>query len=388
MPQLTESSNLPPSPFTQFRDTTLRQTVHVSTGAKQVRIRLSNAFGTIDLPITSATVALPLNGAAGASAIDTSTLQNLTFSGNSSIIIPNGALAVSDPISFPVQPQSMVAVTLYLSQGQASSAITSHPGSRTTAWFCSGNHVTAADLKGLPGQASVEHWYFLSALEAWSPPTTRAFMIIGDSITDGRGSTTNGNDRWTDQLLARTQANSATSDLAIINQGAGGNRILADGLGPNVLGRVERDVLAHSGVAYAMIFEGVNDIGTATAATVSAAGDRVIQAYRQISARVHAMGIPFFGATITPFMGNVYYTPQNEATRQRLNDFIRNSGGVFDAVIDFDAAIRDPGNTQKMNSAYDSGDGLHPNPAGYRTLANAFDLTIFERFASGVNGFQ
>ncbi|KAG7087802.1 hypothetical protein E1B28_013743 [Marasmius oreades] len=395
MPQLTETSNLPPSPFIQFRNTTVRQTIRVSTGAKQIRIRLSNAFGTINLPITSATIAFPLNGTAGASAIQTSSLQTLTFSGNTSVVIPNGALAVTDPIAFAVQPETMVTVTVYLEQGQQSSDITSHPGSRTTSWLVNGNHVGAADLRDLSGLTSVEHWYFLSAVEAWSPKAVKALVIIGDSITDGRGSTTNGNDRWPDQLLTRTQSNPTTKNIiTIINQAAGGNRILADGLGPNVFGRIERDVLSHSGVAYAMIFEGVNDIGTASPTTINTVPDLLIQAFRQISVRVHALGIPFFGATITPFFGNTYYTPQNEAARKRVNEWIRShsgSGGVFDALIDFDAAVRDNsvgGNVERINPTFDSGDGLHLNPAGYKAMAETFDLTLFDKFASGVIGFQ
>ncbi|KAI0798183.1 SGNH hydrolase [Abortiporus biennis] len=391
MPQLTESTNLPPVPFTQptvvFQNATIRQTLHLSTGANQIRLRISNAFGTTDLPITAATIALPLNGTAGASAIIPSTLQTITFSGNSSIDIPNGALVVSDPIAMQVKPQSMITVTLYLAQGQVSNDITSHPGSRTTSWFSAGNHLSAADVSTISGTMSAEHWFFLSAVEAWSPPSTRSFVVVGDSITDGRGSTTNENDRWPDQLLTRMQANPRTSDIAVVNQAAGGNRILLDGLGPNALGRIERDVLSQSGVAYVMIFEGVNDIGTSTASNVSIVGDQVIQAYKQIITRVHTMGLPMFAATITPFFGNAYFTDPNEATRQRINNWIRSSG-FFDAVVDFDAAIRDPTNPQRINPTFDSGDGLHPNPAGYKTMANVFDLALFEKFSSGVSSFQ
>ncbi|KAI0798259.1 SGNH hydrolase [Abortiporus biennis] len=391
MPQLTETSNLPPAPFTQsnvvFQNATIRQTLHLSTGAKQIRIRISNAFGTTDLPITAATIALPLNGSAGASAIIPSTLQMITFSGNSSIDIPNGALVVSDPIAMQVNPQSMITVTLYLAQGQTTNDITSHPGSRTTSWFSPGNHVTDSDVKSVVGTLSAEHWYFVSAVEAWSPSSTRAFVVVGDSITDGRGSTTNENDRWPDQLLTLMQANPSTSDIAVVNQAAGGNNILHDGLGPNAFGRIERDVLAQSGVGYVMIFEGVNDIGGAASSTINSVGDRIIQAYKQIITRVHAMGLPIFAATITPFFSNSYFTNQTEATRQKINDWIRNSG-FFDAVVDFDVAIRDPTNPQRLNPLFDSGDGLHPNPAGYKTLANAFNLTLFDTFSSGVIGFQ
>ncbi|KAG8968596.1 hypothetical protein FRB90_010806, partial [Tulasnella sp. 427] len=309
MPQLTETSNLPPAPFTQpsavFQNSTIRQTLHMSIGAKQIRIRLSNAFGTTDLPITAATVALTYNNTAGSPAIIPETLQTLTFSGNSSITVPNGALAVSDPLNFAIKPQQMITVSLYLASGQTTNNITSHPGSRTTSYFSFGNYVQAANMTDA-STASAAHWYLLSAVEAWSPLTSRAFAIVGDSITDGRGSTTNMNNRWPDLVLAKMQQNVLTSNIAVLNQAAGGNRILADGLGPNAIGRIDRDVLAHSGVRYAMIFEGVNDIGTTdtTPAAQQAIGDRLIQAFKQIASRVHALGIPIFAATITPFSGN------------------------------------------------------------------------------------
>lgn len=200
--------------------------------------------------------------------------------------------------------------------------------------------------------------------------------------------------RWPDLLLARMSKNAPTANIAIANQAAGGNRILADGLGPNALGRIERDVLSHPGVKFAMIFEGVNDIGTAPtdAASQQAVGDAVIAAFRQISARIHADKLPFFAATITPFGApnntiQPYSDPEREKTRQRVNAFIRNSGGVFDSVIDFDQFLHDPANPSQLNPEFNSGDFLHPNVAGYTTVANAFPLGIFEQFANGVGGF-
>ena len=196
MPQLTEPANLPPPPFNEtnivFKNSTIRQTIHTSIGGDQIRLRISNVFGGSDLPITAVTIALPANGAAGSSAIQTNTLQTVTFSGNSSVVIPNGALVVSDPLTFTVKPQSMLSVTLFTAQGQTTNSITSHPGSRTTTWFSFGNSVTAANLTGA---ANVAHWYFLSALEVWAPVDVGALAIVGDSITDGRGSTDNANNR-------------------------------------------------------------------------------------------------------------------------------------------------------------------------------------------------
>lgn len=399
MPQLTETSNLPPAPYTQtsgvFINATIRQTLHMSVGASQIRLRISNAFGGSDLPITSVAVALPVNNTAGTGAIIPSTQQTLTFSGSPSFTVPNGALVVSDPINFTIKPQSILTVTIYLATGQSGNSITSHPGSRTTSWFAAGNQIAATNFTDASVQ-SAAHWYFVSAVEAWAPKTTVGFAIVGDSITDGRGSTTDQNNRWPDQLLARMQTRPTTSRISVLNQAAGGNRILADGLGPNVLSRIDRDVLSHSGVKYAMLFEGVNDIGVAAATTEAqtAIGDRLLLAYRQIAARVHAAGLPIFAATITPFSAPAnasgiqpYSDPTREVTRQRVNAFIRTSG-VFDAVVDFDAVLRDPKIPSQLSPQYDSGDYLHPNPAGYQALAKAFPLELFDKFAGGVAGFE
>lgn len=198
MPQLTEAANLPNPPFNQtglvFPNSTIRQTLHMSIGAEQIRLRISNVFGGSNLPITAVSIALPVNGSAGVSAIQKGTSKSVTFSGFTSIVIPNGALVVSDPIDFPVKPQSMITVTLYTAEGQTTNSITSHPGSRTTTWFQFGNAVNALNLTDSSLQ-SVAHWYFLSAVEALVPTTTSALAIVGDSITDGRASDTDGNDR-------------------------------------------------------------------------------------------------------------------------------------------------------------------------------------------------
>ncbi|KAJ3888601.1 extracellular GDSL-like lipase/acylhydrolase [Lentinula edodes] len=396
MPQLTESTNLPNPPFNGsaavFVNSTLRQTLHMSVGGTQIRVRFSNVFGVNNLDITAATIALPLDGAPGASAIDTNTLKSLTFSGNTSFSIPNGALVVSDPVDFPIQSLSTLAVTIYLQDGQNGFSVTSHPGSRTTTWMSFGNLVTASNITSVSA-TSVEHWYFISAVEVWSnSPSSSAFAIVGDSITDGRGSDDNKNNRWPDLVLARMQQNEGTSAISVNNQAAGGNRVLADGLGPNALGRIDRDVLAQSGVKYAMIFEGVNDIGVADPSEESQTliGDQLISAYKQIVTRIHTFGIPVFAATITPFGSppnttiQPYSNPVREATRQRVNAYIRTPGS-FDHFIDFDKVVADPNNPSQLNPAFNSGDFLHPNVSGYEAMANSFPLDIFEEFADGVS---
>jgi lysophospholipase L1-like esterase len=384
MPQLTEPGNLPPAPFTQtnlvFADSTVRQTIRTSIGGQHARLRISNAFGGVALPITAAFVALPAGGRAGVSAIEPGTSRRLTFDGRASVSIPVGAQIVSDPLDFAVAPRANLTVTLYLVEGQASTNITSHPGSRTTSYLVNGDHAEDTDL---PGAASVAHWYFISGLEVWTRLAAAAAVMVGDSLTDGRGSTTNGNDRWPDQLLDRLHARRATADVAILNQAAGGNRVLNDGLGPNALGRIDRDVLAQSGVAWLLVFEGVNDIGTApaTAAAQKQVADDLIGAYDQIVRRAHTNGIRVYGATITPFGGNVpgYDDPDGirEATRQSVNEWIRTSDR-FDAVVDFDRVGRDPASPRQLLPAYDTGDHLHLNPTGYKALADSVPARLFE----------
>ncbi len=378
MPQLTEPHNMPPPPFTQdglvMADTTLRQTVRVTVGGPNLLLRFSNAFGGSALPNTAASVARPAGGRAGVAAIEPGTARPVTFNRRAATTVPVGAQVVSDPLAFPVAPRTNLTVTIYLRSGQASNDITSHPGSRTTSHLVAGNHVTATDL---PSATPADHWYFLSGVEVLGPRGTAGVVVLGDSLTDGRGSTTNGNDRWPDRFADRVR------HLAVLNQAAGGNRVLADGLGPNVLARLDRDVLAQSGAEWLVVFEGVNDIGTAaaTAAAQRQVAADLIAAYEQIVVRAHAQGIEVFGATLTPFGGFTSYDDpagHREAARQAVNHWIRTSR-VFDAVIDFDRIARDPAAPRQLLPAYDTGDHLHLNPAGYRALADAVPDRLFTR---------
>jgi lysophospholipase L1-like esterase len=382
MPQLTEPENMPPPPFTAddavLADTTLRQTVHVTTGGDQIRLRFSNAFGDVPLTLDAVSVALPLDGAAGTDAVEPGSVQQVTFSGRAGTTIPMGAQVVSDPLDLDLAPSSNLTVTVYLDEGLPSQNLTSHPGSRTTSYLLAGNHT---DAQSLPGATPVDHWYLLSGVEAWSSGRTSAVAVLGDSLTDGRGSTTNGNDRWPDQLLERLQSRPATSDVAVLNQAAGGNRVLNDGLGPNALARLDRDVFAHSGVEWLIVFEGINDIGTAEAtpeAQERVAAD-LIAAYEQIIIRAHAQGIPVYGATLLPFGGNDLYddpSGNREAARQTVNEWIRTSG-AFDAVIDFDRVVRDPEQPDRLLPHLHDGDWLHLNPEGYGELAAAVPDRLF-----------
>lgn len=371
-PQLTEPGNLPPPPG--FADTTVRQVVRVSIGGDRLRVRFSNAFGRTPLTLHAARIARP----APAGAIQPGSDRALTFQGRTSVAIPEGALVVSDPVDFPVLPLSDLAVSVHVRDARAD--VTGHPGSRMTSYLQAGDAVSSLEL---PAAVRVDHWYFVSGVEVLTDRSGGAVAILGDSITDGRGSTTNGNDRWPDNLARRLQAASPTRPVAVLNLGIGGNRLLRDGLGPNALARLDRDVLSQPCVRWLIVFEGINDIGTRSGAAAkgeaAATADDIIAAYEQIVARARARGIRVYGATIMPFEGfgyADYYTPENEAIRARVNAWMRTSG-VFDAVIDFDAVTRDPERPSRLAASVDGGDHLHPSVGGYRIMADAVDLGLF-----------
>ena len=370
-PQLGDTANAPPEPG--FKDSTLRQIVRVSLGGKKLRVRFSNAFGKDPLTFTSAHVAV----SAGASAIQPQTDKQLSFNGSPSITIPAGALMVSDPLSFDLPALSDLAVTIHLNDAPA--AITAHPGSRTTSYLQSGDEVTAAEL---PKAATVEHWYFLNGVDVSGGASSASIVTLGDSITDGAKSTTNKNGRWPDALARRLQQNKGTAQIAVLNEGIGGNRLLRDGSGPNALARFDRDVLAQSGVRWLIVLEGINDLGTRANARTrgeqAATLEQMIGAYEQIILRAHAHNIRVYGATILPYEGAFYFTPEGEADRQAINKWIRTSG-KFDGVIDWDAATRDPQHATRLSAAADSGDHLHPADGGYQIMGDAVDLKLFAK---------
>ena len=373
--QILEPQNaLAPSDMT---DATIRQIVHLSISGATLRIHLSNAFGHAPLHFTSVHIARSLSPSSPA--IDPTSDRTLTFSGSSKVTIPAGAEYISDPINYPVAALSDLAITFYLNQPPDGE--TGHPGSRATSYYIHGDHVSAANL---PAAKTVDHWYQLSGVDVQAAPGAASIVVLGDSITDGHASTTNGNDRWTDVLAERLQASVAARDIGVLNEGIGGNHLLTDGLGPNALARFDRDVLAQSGVRWLIVFEGVNDLGGLTfhgevpAAAHARLVHRMEGAYEQMILRAHTHGIRVIGATITPYMGSDYYHPgqSNEADRQAVNAWIR-SPGHFDAVLDFDKAMRDPAQPDHLRPAYDCGDHLHPSPAGYRAMGNAVPLSLF-----------
>jgi len=375
--QIPEPGNaLPPG---DLRDATVRQIVHLSAGGAQLRVHLSNAFGTQPLHFTSVHIARPLSSASPA--IDPATDKALTFAGVGDVIVPPGAEFVSDPIDFSAAPLSNLAVTFHLDAPPAPQ--TGHPGSRATSYYVRGDSVGASNLTN-PKQ--VDHWYQLSEVDVLASPGAATIVVLGDSITDGHGATTNGNDRWTDVFAARLQVSPTTRGIGVSNQGIGGNHLLSDGLGPNALARFDRDVLAPAGVRWLIVFEGVNDLGglarngEVTPVEHAALVQRVLAAYQQVIARAHAHGLEVIGATITPYTASDYYHPGplSEADRQTVNEWIR-TAGHFDAIIDFDRVVADPHHPDYLLPDYDSGDHLHPSPAGYRAIGEAVPLTLFRQ---------
>jgi lysophospholipase L1-like esterase len=360
-PQLTEPQNLPPAPG--LMGNTLRQVVHVSVGGKKLRVRFSNAFGTSAMTMSDAHIAL----SSGGSAIKTESDRALMFDGKRGVTILPGESILSDTFAFDLPPLSDIAVTVHFDA--MSGAVTGHPGSRTTSYLQTGDSVSAADL---PAAVKTMHWYVLNDIDVEVEKSAATVAVLGDSITDGRGSGTDKNDRWPDDLANRLQASNETKLVGVLNEGIGGNCVLGGGLGPPALSRLDRDILSQSGVRWLIVLEGVNDIGGSDGDVAPT----LISAFGKIIEQASAKSIRVYGATILPFGGSSYFSLAHEAARQTVNDWIRASG-KFDAVIDFDAATRDPQNPTRLVPPADSGDHLHPNEAGYKMMADAIDLNLF-----------
>jgi len=357
---------------------TIRQVAHVSIGGERVRVRFSNVFGATSLDISEARVAI----SSGGSATLLNTDRRLTFGGSPSTTVPPGALIVSDPVELEVPALANVAVSLYF-PGPVS-ATTEHSLAVQTSYISPAGNFASAGLLP-PGTSTTTSWYFLNGIEV-EPRSQHpaAIVTLGDSITDGYASTVDANHRWPNFLAARLQERKNTSDLAVVNQGISGNRILHDLVGPNALARLDRDVLAQSGVRWVIVLESINDIGIPGAFGLSSqevTAAQIIEGHRQLVERAHARGLAIYGGTLTAFEGTVfpgYFTPAGEAKRQAVNHWIRTSG-AYDAVIDFDKATRDPAHPARLLPAYDSGDHLHPNDVGYEAMAKAVDLSLFRR---------
>lgn len=350
---------------------TLRQIVRVSAGGSRVRIRLSNQYGDRPLVIGSAHVALRTSGAA----IDPATDRSVTFNGRSSVVIRAGANLVSDPIALAVPQLSDLAISLFIADSARLS--TRHALGLQTNYLSKGDSAAAASFAP---DTTLRFWSFLAGVEVVDPALTGLIVALGNSITDGAASVADSNGRWPD-VLARRLLTSREPPKAVVNAGISGNRVLSFGTGPSALERFDRDVLMQPGVTHIVVLEGVNDIGGGTNATNprnEMSAEELIAGHKQLIDRAHERGVLIYGATLTPIGGMRGIGSAHHAKRDALNTWIRTSG-AYDGVIDFDKATRDPADTTRFLPAYDSGDHLHPSPAGLKAMGEAVDLALFRK---------
>ena len=354
-----------PAESNQINNQTIRNVVHVSLGGDSIRVKLSNRYGTTPLRIEAAAVGI----AAGNGQIAPGSARPLRFSGRTFFNIPAFSELVSDWIPWNVPATSDLAIDIHITvdTSAGTSPLTLHnarPAGQTLSWLAAGNQTGANNFEAV---ATRTQWYFLTGVDVSNARSPGSIACFGDSITDGSQSTLNANARYPDFLAQRVLQANPAAPMGVVNLGIGGNRVMTGGVGDPAVARFDRDILAQTGVFNIIVLEGINDIsGGATA-------ERVIEGHRQLIVRAHAKRKKIYGATITPF-GNA--PEAREAHRLAVNAWIRGSSG-YDAVIDFDAAVRDPANPRFMLAAYDSGDTLHPNSAGYQAMANAVPLTLF-----------
>lgn len=363
--QLTEPHNNPPEPG--LSNNTLRQRVRVTIGGDTLRLKLSNQFGNDTLKIKAISIAPAMEG----SHIDSSKAVNVLFNGRKNLNIETGISVISDAFLFKLTPRMDVAITI--AYDKVPTNITGHPGSRTTSYIMQGDKLTDAKFEGA---VKTDHWYSIERIDVVAPQSTSAIAIIGNSITDGRGSTTNLQNRWPDVFAERLLADESTSNLAVLNMGIGGNCVVRGGLGPTALARFQRDALSQPGIKYIIVFEGVNDIGGSfnTEMTEKA----LIDAYTQMIDTAHSLGLKIYGATVTPFKESFYYTPEKEACRIAVNNWIRTCG-KYDAVIDLEKAICSESDTTIMNENLHDNDHLHPNADGHKAIGSYIDLNLFKQ---------
>ena len=356
---------------------TIRQIVRPSIGGSSLRVRLSNLYGTAAVTIGPVRIARH----AGESAIQPATDRAVTFGGKSTVTIARGADALSDPVAYPVIALEQLAITFYVPD--SSQASTLHGVGMQTAYIVNGEATAAVKLAASETDTSR---YFLTDVEVAAAAGARTVVILGDSITDGVGSTNDRNRRWPDALAERLQADPRLASIAVVNTGIAGNRLLNDAsapfVGPSILSRLDRDALSKPGVRWIVLLSGSNDISAADMLDTpkdKVTAQQIIAGMQQLIARAHAKGIKVYGATVLPKAGvekPFVHTPEAQAKRDELNAWIRNSG-AFDAVVDFERLMRDPARPDRLAPSYDSGDHLHPNEAGYKAMAAAIDLRKF-----------
>jgi lysophospholipase L1-like esterase len=355
-----------------FNNQTIRMIAPVSVGGRRLRLQFSNAFGTTPLKLGAVHVALRAKD----SAITAGSDRALTFSGQPSFTIPPGASALSDPVDLDVPPLDELAVSVYVPE--AAGPPTIHTAALHTTYISKSGDATAQP--SIDDGITTQSWYWLSSIQVLAPADASAIVAFGDSITDGARSTPDADRSWPSRLARRVAANRDTARIAILNQGIGGNRILRDNTGVNALARFDEDVLSPAGVKWLIVLEGINDIGQGARANAlpenAVTAAELIAADRQMIERAHLRGIKVMGATLTPYGGAAYSSEKGEAIRDALNTWIRTSG-AFDAVVDFEAATRDPNHPKQFRAEFDSGDHLHPSDAGYQAMADAIDLAVF-----------
>lgn len=363
--QIAEPHNRPPQPG--LSGNSFRQIVQVSVGGTELRLHLSNLFNTDATEILGVEIARAASMGASPDIVEGTSVE-LTFGGQRAITMEPGGEAVSDPVRFPLKDRDNLAITIHYGSISAET-LTSHPGSRTSSYIALGN---TSDFSS--PAAVTAHWYTISSIDVRPMKESSAIAVLGDSITDGRGTTTNGQDRWTDQLSRSLLK--AGKNIAVLNFGLGGNCILRGGLGPTGESRYPRDLFGHEGVKYIILFEGTNDLGGSrdgrqTATEIQAVWTRIVR-------EAHEKGIKVFGATVTPVKGNGYYSEDHEAGRQQLNQWIR-SGGIFDGVIDFDRMVASADDPDRLDPAYlFENDWLHLNAKGYEVMGGGIDTSLFE----------
>ncbi|WP_055494626.1 SGNH/GDSL hydrolase family protein [Streptomyces sp. TP-A0356] len=343
----------------------IRNVVHTSVGGGAARIRVSNRLGTAPLRLDAVTVALQRPNAPGPDAVPGS-LRTATFSGATSVTVPVGQDRVTDPVRLRVPADANLLVTVHT---PTDSGPATYHRDALGANFLASHGNRAADTGGAAYSTRVSHWFYVTGVDVLRQAVAGSVVALGDSLTDGTGSSYGANRRWPDLLSLRLRALSPDRRPGILNAGISGNRLLRDGVGPSALARLDADVLSRAGVRTAIVLEGVNDLKGSPPQTDPGA---LVRAYRLIVARAHAHGVRVIGATLTPFGGHPSWTPAREGLRHEVNGLIRS--GLFDGVADFDAAVRDPGRPDRIQPAYDPGDHLHFNDAGMKALADTIDL--------------
>jgi lysophospholipase L1-like esterase len=358
----------------KMQGATIREMAQVSVGGKQVRIRLSNAYGSGPITVGATHLARRARGVRIAAGSD----RAVTFHGQRSVTIPAGGLEVSDPVELELADLETVAISLYV-PGEVALQTEHGTAMATTYLSPPGDFTASAEFKPA---ATTDATYLATDLEVVRPGA-RALVVLGDSLTDGVGSTADADRRWTNDLARRLIAAADLPRTAVINEGIAGNRLLHDFLATSAIARLDRDVLVKAGVHFVAVVEGLNDIGIPGGfgrPSEQVSAEDIIAAQSQIVERAHAVGLVVIGATLTPCEGAKvaagYATPAGEAKRQAVNQWIRTSG-AFDAVVDFDATVRDPQHPTRLRAAFDSGDHLHPNDAGYQAMAAAVPLQVF-----------